>query len=110
MEISFKSNKLKKQLGTVSGIKQNFGVNAKRVSTRLDEILSSPTLAVLMQIPAANCHPLKGSRTGEWAVDVSANFRMIFEIDHEFAKTGAGEIDPSKVSKIRILEIADYHN
>lgn len=110
MKIEYKKNKLQKQLSNASEIKKAFGVNAKRVASRLDDIVSSPNLAVLMQIPAANCHLLSGDRKGEWALDISANHRMIFEIAHNpIPKTEDGSIDTILVTKICILEIGDYH-
>ncbi len=110
MKIEYQKNKLKKQLSNASEIKRAFGVNAKRVASRLDDIVSSPNLAVLMQIPAANCHLLTGDRKGEWALDISANHRMIFEIAHDpLPKTEDGSINTLLVTKICILEISDYH-
>lgn len=110
MTITYRKNRLAKQLGNASEIKKHFGVNAKRISSRLDDIISSPTLAVLMQIPAANCHLLSGDRAGQWAVDVSANFRLIFEIDENpVPKTEDGSIDTNAVKNISIVEIVDYH-
>ncbi len=110
MEIDYRKNKLRKQCSSASEIKRAFGLNAKRVSSRLDEIDSSPNLAVLMQIPAANCHPLHGNMDGLWAVDVSGNFRMIFELDHNpIPKKPDNSIDTISVTKICIVDIDDYH-
>lgn len=110
MDIDFKNNRLRNKCSNASEIKRAFGVNAKRVSSRLDELISSPTLAVLKQIPAANCHPLTGDRYGEWAVDVSANFRLIFEIDNRpLPLKEDGTIDVALVTKVKIIEISDYH-
>ena len=110
MKIDYKKNKLKKQLSDASEIKKAFGVNAKRVSSRLDDITASPNLLVLMQIASANCHPLSGDRIGEWALDISGNFRLIFEIaDNPLPKTPGGSIDTLLVKSICILEIIDYH-
>ena len=110
MKIEYRKNKLEKQLGNASELKKAFGTNAKRVKSRLDDIEASPNLAVLMQIPAANCHPLSGDRKGEWAVDVSANYRLIFEIQNEpIPKTPDGSIDVALVTDIRILKVVDYH-
>lgn len=110
MEIEYRKNKLKKQLSTGSEIKKAFGANAKRVSTRMADITASPNLSVLMQIPAANCHSLSGNRNGEWAVDVSANYRMIFELAHDsIPENEDGSVDTQLVTNIRILEIVDYH-
>jgi len=110
MNIDYKNNKLKKQLSDASEIKKAFGVNAKRVSARMEDIRASPNLAVLMQIPAANCHPLTGDRVGEWAVDISANHRLIFVIANDpIPKTEDGGINSIFVTDIRIIETGDYH-
>lgn len=110
MDIEYGSNKLQKQLSNTSEMKKAFGVNATRVSQRLDDIAAAPNLAVLMQIPAANCHPLIGNRRGEWSVDVCANQRLIFRIDHVPIPTlKDGSTDRTKVTAIRITETTDYH-
>ena len=110
MKIEYRKNKLKKQLSNASEIKKAFGVNARKVTSRLDDIISSPNLAVLIQIPAANCHSLSGDRRGEWALDISANYRLIFEITHNpILETEDGSINILLVTDICILEIVDYH-
>lgn len=110
MQIEYSKNKLKKQMSNASELKKAFGVNARRIKSRLDDIEASPNLAVLIQIPAANCHPLTGDRKGEWAVDVSANYRLIFEIQNDpIPKTENGSIDVILVTDIRILKVDDYH-
>jgi plasmid maintenance system killer protein len=110
MEIAYGSNKIKKKLSSSSEIKKAYGTMAKKVQVRIDEIEASPNLAILMQLPAANCHPLKGNRSGEWAVDISGNYRMIFEIDHyPVPRKENGEIETIRVTDIRIIETADYH-
>lgn len=110
MKIEYKKNKLQKQLSSATEIKKAFGINAKRVSMRMDELMASPNLAVLMQIPAANCHSLTGDRNGEWAIDVSANYRLIFEIINDpIPRTDDGSIIAILITDIRILEIGDYH-
>lgn len=110
MNISFKSNRLKKQLSSASEIKKGFGVNAKRVSQRIDEIEASPNLEVLILIPAAHCHPLRGKREGEWAVDISANHRLVFEIANDpVPRLNDGTIDTIKITDIGIIETIDYH-
>jgi proteic killer suppression protein len=110
MNIQYGNNKLRRQLSSASEIKKAFGEMAKKVTRRLDEITASPNLAVLMKIPAANCHPLTGDRQGEWAVDISGNFRMIFEINQNPIplKTDGG-IDTVLITDITITGTEDYH-
>lgn len=110
MDIDFKSNKLKKQLSSASEIKRYFGLNAKKISSRLADIEAADNLAILIQIPAANCHSLSGDRKGQWAVNVSPNHRMIFEImNNPIPIIRENEIDLRLVNSIRILKIEDYH-
>ena len=110
MEIEYRKNKLKKQLSNTAEIKKAFGINAKRITSRLDDIIASPNLAVLIQIPAANCHSLSADRNGEWALDISGNYRLIFKITHNpIPETEDGSINTFLVTAICILEIVDYH-
>lgn len=109
MNITY-SKKIKKKLSSALEIKKAFGTMAKKVQARLDDIEASPNLNVLMQIPSANCHALSGNRNGEWAVNISPNHRMIFEIDNDpIPLTLNGEIDRIKVTDIRIIDTTDYH-
>jgi plasmid maintenance system killer protein len=111
MEIHYQSKKLEKQLTTSTGRQKAFGTRAKRLSQRITEIEASPNLAVLMQIPAANCHALEGDRGGDWALDITGNWRLIFDLGNcELPrKEEDGEIDYSKIAKLIINNIEDYH-
>ena len=63
-----------------------------------------------MQLPVANCHRLSGDRDGSWALNVSANHRMIFEIAHHPLPINQdGSLDTRSVTDVRIMEIIDYH-
>lgn len=109
MDITY-SNRVKKKLSSASEIKKAYGTMAKKVQNRLDEIKASPNLKVLMQIPAANCHALTGNKDGEWALDISANHRMILEISNDpVPKKDNGEIKTVEVTDVRILDTTDYH-
>jgi plasmid maintenance system killer protein len=110
MEIRFRKNKLQKQMSSASEIKKAFGVMAKKVAARLDEIAASPNLAILMQIPAANCHALIADRKGQWALNISGNFRIIFEIDHDpIPLKDDGSVNTILVTIICVTDTEDYH-
>lgn len=82
---------------------------AKKVSQRMEQLIASDNLAVLISLPV-NCHLLTGERKGEWAVDISANFRLIFEINQNPIPLKSDQsIDTILVTDIRILETTDYH-
>jgi plasmid maintenance system killer protein len=110
MNIDYGNNRLKKQLSNASEIKKAFGEMAKKISQRLNEMAASPNLAVLIQIPAANCHPLTGNRSGEWAVNISGNHRLIFEINHDpLPIKDDGSVNTLLVTDIRLMSTEDYH-
>jgi proteic killer suppression protein len=98
-------------LGTAVAIKKNFGINAKRVAQRMEDITASPNLQVLCSIAPANCHPLSGDRDEQWAVDISANHRLIFVIDQDpIPLTNEGSINRIEVTDIQIISAQeDYH-
>lgn len=110
MNIAYGTNRLRKQLSSASEIKRAFGVNAKTVSMRLTQISAAPNLAVLQQLPQANCHPLTGDRSGEWALNISGNYRLIFTINHHpVPKNEDGSVNTKLVTDICITETTDYH-
>lgn len=110
MRIRFGNNKLARQLENASAIKTSFGLMARKVSMRLDDIRAAPNLTVLKQLPQAACHQLKGDRAGEWAVSVSGNHRLIFLLDHDPVPLKEdGSIDEIMITDIIITGTEDYH-
>jgi len=110
MQIAYKSNKLNKTLSTPREIMANYGTRAKQVNKRMEELKAAVTLQDISLIPQANCHPLKGSLKGCLAVDISANYRIVFEPDNNPLPTNdEGGLDWKSVTDIKIISIEDYH-
>ncbi len=110
MEISYKSRKLEKQLTDPKEMARSFGQLARKVKQRLMDLKGADNLGIMRTILAARCHELTGDRKGELAVDVSGNYRLIFEPHHEpVPKKNDGGLNWDEVTKIRIKEIEDYH-
>jgi len=110
MKIEYKNNKLKKQFGNAFEIKKAFGEMAKKIAVRLSEIVAAPNLAVLIQLPGPKCHALQGERSGEWAVSISPNYRLIFEIDHNpIPLNPDSSVNTKSITDILIIGIDDYH-
>lgn len=87
-----------------------FGLMAKKVNQRMKELSSSQNLEVLKTIPAANCHELKGNKKGQFAVDISGNYRLIFVPEHiPLPVKDDNSIDCIKITDIQILGTEDYH-
>jgi plasmid maintenance system killer protein len=110
VEITYKSRKLEKQLTDPREMLKSFGQLAIKIKMRLKNLKDADNLAVMRTIPAARCHELTGDRKGELAVDVSGNYRMIFEPNHEpIQQKVDGGLNWELVNKIQINEIEDYH-
>lgn len=110
MEISYKTRKLEKRLTDPKELSKSFGQLAVKVNQRLKDLTDADNLAIMRTIPAARCHELAGDRIGELAVDVSGNYRMIFEPNHDpIPKKDDGGLDWEEVLKIQINAIEDYH-
>lgn len=89
---------------------KSFGQLAVKIKMRIKNIKDADNLAVLRTIPAARCHELTGERKGELAVNVSGNYRLIFEPNHDpIPKKEDGGLNWEEVTKIQINEIEDYH-
>lgn len=110
MEISYKNRRLEKQLTDPREMAKSFGPLARKVNQRIKDLTDVDNLAIMRTIPAARCHELTGDRKGELAVDVSGNYRMIFEPYHDpIPKKADGGLNWEDVTKIQINEIEDYH-
>jgi len=111
MEIKYSSNRLEKSVSSPKEIVKNYGTRAKKVKQRLDELKAAANLAVMMTIPAADCHELDGNRKGQFAVQISGNHRIIFLADQATLTIKEnGQTDFTAITIIEILNIGeDYH-
>jgi len=110
MEISYKSKKLEKQLTDPKKMNKAFGVMARKVNQRVKDLSGVETLADMRKIPAARCHELTGNKDGSLAVDVSGNYRLVFEPEHNpKPEKEDGGLDWQQVTRIKILSVEDYH-
>jgi len=110
MQILYKSKKLEKSLTESKEISRTYGVMAKKVNQRMKELYAASTLSVIKTIPAANCHKLSGERSSEIAVDISGNWRIVFEPNHNpIPLLADGGWDWNSITQIKILEVTDYH-
>jgi plasmid maintenance system killer protein len=110
VEITYKNRKLEKKLTDPRELVKSFGQLAHKIKMRLKNLLDAENLAIMRTIPAARCHELTGDRKGELAVDVSGNYRLIFEPFHfPIPKKVDGGLNWDEVTKIQINEIEDYH-
>lgn len=106
MEFSFKSGKLRKQLESNKEMRKAFGDNrAKPLQRRLTELRKATSLDHVERSPPPRCHELQGQDAGVFSVDVTENYRLLFQPDPFVT----GHVDWAKVVKIKILGVKDTH-
>lgn len=111
MEICFSSKKLQKVCNSVKEMRVAFGKPlAERLQQRLAELRAADTLEDISRLPPARCHELSQDRKGQLAIDLVHPKRLIFEPDHNpLPYKSDGGLDWSNVTRIRVIEIIDYH-
>lgn len=107
MEYVAESRKLTKILNAPRLLVKSFGRDrAKRIQRRLDEFDAAKMLAQIPSDPPPRCHRLHGNLEGKFAVDVSKNFRIVFE---GYDKNDQLSVEKSEIVTVQIIEISDYH-
>lgn len=107
MEYKAKNNKLEKQLTDPRLRNRIFGISvSKRIAARIDEIAAATTLDDVSRFPPSRLHALNGDKQGLFAVDISANYRLLFAgFDDNHQQT----IDTAKVVAVVFVMVEDYH-
>lgn len=110
MRISFATTKLKRSMESEAALKRDYGTRASAIKRRLDVLESAPCLNDVPRTPPDRCHELGNNRSGKFAVDVSGNYRLIFEPGNDPVPLKEdGGIDLRAVNMITILGVEDYH-
>lgn len=112
MQIEFASSKLRKRCEDKSQAVRAWGEQqARKVLQRLAEIQAAENIAELCKVPGAACHRLKAERDGQFAVYLVHPFRLVFEPtgDESLYKDGTSII-AARVTRVKILEVVDYHD
>jgi len=112
VNITYRTNKLKKQAEDLKELFKAFGTNANQVKMRLEDLKAAENLEVIGKIPGARCHQLSGKDyKGYLAVNITGNRRLIFKPNHDPLPTKEdGGLDWSQVTGITIEELCyDYH-
>jgi proteic killer suppression protein len=108
MEISFKTKQLQKLCEQSSLAQRKLGTQmAKKLSKRLADLKAA---SVVTDLIAGRPHPLEGNRAGQFALDLVQPQRLVFIADNQPIPIDEdGSIDWSQVTRVRIIEIGDYH-
>lgn len=111
MDVEFANRGLQKACNSANNMKREWGAQmAKKLQQRLSELAAAGVLEDMRKMPG-HCHELKADRKGQLALNLVRLKRLVFSPDHKPTPTKPdGGLDWSKVSKIIILEVVDYHD
>lgn len=81
MEVHFRTRKLQKQYENYKEAEKAYGASiARRYISRINIIKQTHNLKELMPLPGLRCHELKGNRKGQYAVNLTGYYRLIFTV------------------------------
>ena len=96
MEIEFPSHRLANAGSSLSEAGRLFGIPiGRKYIQRLAVLRAVDNFSQLYGLRALRLHPLKGDRSGQYAITLTGNYRLI--------------IEKVKEDKIRIMDVEDYH-
>lgn len=109
MEIHFKDKKIRELCEKRSAAEKKLGaVCAHKLRARLDDLNAASRVTELV---AGNPHPLKGDRQGQFALNLTGGWRLVFAPKHDPCPVKEDlSIDWSQVTIITIEYIGDYHD
>jgi len=110
MEISFVTSKLAKICNSDKKLRGVHGARmAALIQQRLLDLDTANTLEAMRNVPG-RCHQLTENLNGLFAVDLVHPDRLVFRPDHDpVPQLKSGGVDWSKVTKIEVAGIGDYH-
>jgi len=97
--IRFRTNTLQKQYKESAYAIAAYGKQVgRKYIQRINIIKESKNIDQLSSIRALRCHPLKGKRKGEWAINLTGYDRLIFTLHGE------------KLEIVRIEEVSKHYD
>lgn len=111
MEVFFSNSKLQKTCNSAKKLRGEYGPRmAELIQQRLAELADAATLDEMRTIPGARCHELTQNLKGLLAVDLVHPKRLAFRpADSPQPRKPEGGLDWSRVTRIEVAGIGDYH-
>jgi proteic killer suppression protein len=111
MEVLFRTKRLQKVCNSEQETISAFGRTCGRLlQRRLVDLAAATSLAELSALPQTRCHPLKGQREGQFAVNLEHPRRLILEPAHDPVPLSKdGGIDLQRITRVWVVEVVDYH-
>ena len=84
MEITFRTRQLERCYLQSQFAVRTFGdVVARKYVERVNIIKLSKSIDDLKKLPGLRCHQLAGDRAGQWAINLTGFYRLIFTLEGE---------------------------
>ena len=84
MEVRFRTSKLEKQYQSHKEAERAYGQEvARKYIQRINIVKQARNIEELKALPGLRCHPLKGDRRGQWAINLTGFYRLIFTLEGE---------------------------
>jgi proteic killer suppression protein len=82
VQIRFRTTKLQKQYENHREAEKAYGIQvARKYIERINIIKQSHGMDELRRLPGLSCHELKADRHGQWAVNLTMRYRLIFFLE-----------------------------
>ncbi len=111
MEITFGTSRLAKLLNSEEELTKKYGNNmGRKIRRRMKVMEKAPTLNDVPHTPPERRHGLGGDRAGQFSVTIEGKERIVFVPANEpLPEHERGGVDITRVTKIEIIEVGDYH-
>jgi len=111
MEVYYKTRKLQKICNSEKEILREWGPSVGRaLMRRLAQLEAAANLEEIGHLPPARLHELKGDREGQFATDITTNYRLIIiPANSPVPVKKDGGVDKKRVTKVCVIEVVDYH-
>jgi proteic killer suppression protein len=110
VDILFRTSRLKRDCEDVGLARTRWGPDLARViMRRLVQVQAAQCLEDLPSMPPTRRHKLTGNRKEQYALDLTNGRRLILQ---PILPNGEPDLtsDPSRITRVRIVEVTDYHD
>ena len=81
MKVTFRTKKLEREYLISATAVKSYGTQvARKYIQRIDIIKHAKNIEELLRLPGLRCHPLRGIRQGQYAVNLTGFYRLIFTL------------------------------